>query len=416
MRDTTIDIVKATAPVLAKTATQITERFYQILFSDYPSVRPFFNQAHQVDGRQQQALAMAIIGYANFIDNPEALTSVLWRVANKHVALNVQPEHYEVVGRVLLCAISDVLGDAATPEILDAWADAYDNLAKLLIDVEEYIYQVNENKDGGWRGARTFEIVGREVESETITSFYLEPADGGPLMPFSPGQYLTVRLHIDGEEVRRNYSISNAPGKNYYRITIKRELGGLVSNHFHDDLQVGSEIDVFPPAGDFVLQKTDRPIVLVTAGVGMTPAISMLDHAIDSGREIVFLHATRNGREHAFRAHVEALAAEHPQLTTAFIYEQPDRTDAPDHGGRLSQELLAHYLPAERDQLELYFLGPKGFMQAVHHYASELGVPEDNMHCEFFGPREELTGYIPESLRGSATAPRLFVVGNAQAA
>lgn len=390
MRESSIQIVKATAPVLEQIGARITTHFYGIMLTEFPEVRPLFNQAHQANGTQSHALANAIVAFANHVDNPQALSTALWRVAQKHASLFVQPEQYNIVGQCLVRAIDEVLGEAATPEILDAWADAYDYLANLLIDIEEYIYRTNEAMAGGWRGTRRFRVSRREAESDNVTSFYLEPVDGGLLPAFRPGQYITFDLEIDGQAVRRNYSLSNAPGCDYLRVSIKREPGGLVSGYFHERVDVGTELDVYPPCGEFVLDSSELPLVLVSAGVGTTPLISMLDHAIHTGRPIVYLHATQNRQAHAFREHVENLAAQHPQLCHAFIYETAEPGDEPHHTGRLSAELLSRYLPEARDQLELYFLGPKPFMQDVYQAALMLGVPEERVHFEFFGPHEQL--------------------------
>lgn len=391
MRKTSIQIVKATAPVLQETAIEITKHFYTLLFREYPEVSPMFNQANQQSNRQQHALAGAIIAFAQNVDKPQMLSNALWRIAHKHAALQVQPAQYAAVGDCLLRSISHVLGDAATSEILEAWGEAYNYLANLLMDTEEFIYQTNEQKDGGWRGARRFRVVHRHDESETITSFYLAPTDGGPLAAFRPGQYITLRLDIDGEEVRRSYSLSNAPGRSHYRITVKREPGGLVSNHLHDQMTVGSQLDVYPPCGEFILKDGKDPLVLVTAGVGITPAISMLDHAIHSGRPIIFLHASRCGKQHAFKQHLESIASAYPSLKYAFFYDEPDAHDNPHHVGRIDLDALSRYLPVDRENLDLYFLGPKPFMRAIYGHALTLGVPAERINYEFFGPHEQLT-------------------------
>lgn len=140
------------------------------------------------------------------------------------------PEHYPIVGTCLLRAIREVLGEQiATDEVLEAWGAAYQQLADLLIEAEESVYAASAQADGGWRGVRRFRVARKQAESEEITSFYLEPVDGQPLLAFQPGQYIGLRLDIDGEEVRRNYSLSAASNGREYRISVKREAGGRVS-------------------------------------------------------------------------------------------------------------------------------------------------------------------------------------------
>ncbi|WP_205665190.1 NO-inducible flavohemoprotein [Caldimonas tepidiphila] len=389
----TIALVKATVPVLQQHGEAITRHFYPLMFREHPEVKAFFNEAHQAEGTQPRALAGAVLAYAAHIDRLEALAGALPRIIQKHAALGVLPEHYPIVGKCLLQAIREVLGEAATDEIIAAWGEAYGALASLLIAAEEEVYRANAAVPGGWRGERAFRIARKEAESEIVTSFYLEPVDGGPLLAFRPGQYLTLVLSIDGEPVRRNYSLSDAPGKPWYRISVKREAGGRVSNWLHDHAAVGTGLQVLAPCGDFVLDAeapASRPLLLVTGGVGITPAMSMLEAAAPSGRPIRFVHAARHGGFHAFRDRVQALAAEHRNVRPVFLYDEPRAGgELPHVGGRISAELLAQQLPADRD-VDLYFLGPKPFMQAVYAAALSLGVPAERMRHEFFGPLEAL--------------------------
>ncbi|MEM9459200.1 MAG: NO-inducible flavohemoprotein [Myxococcota bacterium] len=390
MRTTTIQIVKATAPVLEQLALPLTTRFYELLFELHPELEPMFHRSQRHNAEQAHALADAIIAFARHVDELDAIEDALRRIAHRHASLDVQPHHYDFVGYCLLRAIGEVLGDPATDAILEAWSEAFSDLARHLSKREEAIYRDNEHKPGGWRGARRFEVVRIEQQSATIRSFTLRPVDGGPLMPFAPGQYLTVLLDIDGRSVRRNYSISSPPGRQNYRITIKHHPGGEVSEFFHQRVQEGFELDVLPPCGDLVLDGSDRPLVLVSAGVGVTPTISMLDAAITTGRRIIFLHAARNGSEHAFHDHVVSLARRHPQLSYAFAYEHPEEGDMPHYVGRIDERFLAYHLADVRAEMELFVVGPKGFMETVVGYAQHAGIPDDRVHYEFFGPTQPL--------------------------
>lgn len=387
----TISLVKATVPVLQQHAEAITNHFYKLLLAKHPEVKAFFNETHQANGTQARALAGAVLAYAAHIDRLGEIAGALPRIIQKHAALGVQPEHYPVVGGCLLQAIKEVLGDAATDDIVAAWGEAYGELADLLIAAEEQVYSANEQRPGGWRGERSLRVVRREAESELITSFYLEPVDGGALLAFTPGQYLTLVLEIDGEPLRRNYSLSDAPGKPWYRLSVKREEGGRVSNWLHEHAAVGTTLRAHAPCGDFILAEAalDRPLVLVTGGVGITPAMSMLETAAPTGRPIRFIHAARHGGIHAFRARVDAIAAEHANVKPVYVYDQPRAEEQPHVIGRVTRELLAQELPADRD-VDLYFLGPKPFMQAVYANGLALGVPEQQLRYEFFGPLEDL--------------------------
>lgn len=387
-----ITLIKATVPLLETGGEALTRHFYQLMFSQYPEVRALFNQAHQASGSQQRALANAVLMYARHIDKLDALGPLVGQIVNKHVSLQILPEHYPVVGSCLLQAIREVLGaEIATDEVIAAWAGAYGQLADILIGAEESAYAATAEAPGGWRGARSFRLSRKVQESEEIVSLYLAPADGGSLPPFQAGQYIGLRLLLDGEEQRRNYSLSALGDGREYRISVKREAGGKVSNYLHDQLQAGASLELFAPAGDFVLRESSKPLVLISAGVGITPALSMLEAAKDSGREIHFIHCARHAGVHAFRDWVEVQRSERPQLRHYVCYSEPRAGDEADAEGFLSLEQLEQWLPEERD-LDAYFLGPKPFMAQIKRHLQELGVPPGQSHYEFFGPASALDG------------------------
>ena len=384
------DLIKATVPLLESGGEALTTHFYRMMLSEHPEVRPLFNQAHQASGDQPRALAGGVLMYARHIDRLEALGPLVRQVVNKHVALQILPEHYPIVGGCLLRAIREVLGaEIATDAVIDAWAVAYQQLADIFIGAEEQLYTENAAAPGGWRGARSFRVARKVVESAEITSFHLVPVDGGALLDHQPGQYIGMRLLLDGEEVRRNYSLSALANGREYRISVKREVGGRVSNHLHDNVQVGDELELFPPSGEFTLSASDKPLALISAGVGITPALAMLDAARHSGRPIHFIHCARNAEVHAFRDWVDAHAAEHPQIRHYVCYSEPRDGDQADATGFLSRDLLEQWLPAERD-LDAYFLGPKPFMAQVKRHLQALGVPAEQSRYEFFGPASAL--------------------------
>ncbi len=179
LNDSAIQIVKATAPVVAANAEAITRRFYTLMFEGNPEVKAFFNQSHQQSGGQPRALAAAICAYAANIDNLGTLGPAVELIAQKHCALMIKPEHYPIVGKHLLVAIKDVLGDVVTDEIIAAWAEAYGLLANVLIEREAEIYREQAASAGGWNGYRPFVVARKVPESTIITSFYLKPQDGG---------------------------------------------------------------------------------------------------------------------------------------------------------------------------------------------------------------------------------------------
>ncbi|WP_409284228.1 NO-inducible flavohemoprotein [Pseudomonas protegens] len=384
-------IIKATVPLLESGGEALITHFYRMMLSEYPQVRPLFNQAHQASGDQPRALANGVLMYARHIDQLDQLGDLVAKIINKHVALQILPEHYPIVGGCLLRAISEVLGsEIATPEVIAAWGAAYNQLADILIGAESAIYEQKAQAPGGWRGARAFKLVQKVQESAEITSLYLEPLDQGPILAAEPGQYIGLQLFIDGQEVRRNYSLSALSNQGQYRISVKREPGGVVSNYLHDQCVVGTSIMLFPPAGEFTLQPSDKPLVLISGGVGITPTLPMLEAALATERPVHFIHCARNGQVHAFRDWVDELAQRYPQLKRFYCYAEDDGVSpAADKLGLLTREQLADWLPQQRD-LDAYFLGPKGFMAAIKRHLKDLGIPEQQSRYEFFGPAAAL--------------------------
>lgn len=377
-------IVKSTVPLLESGGEALTTHFYKLMLAEHPEVRPLFNPANQASGAQPRALANGVLMYARHIDQLDQLGDLVARIINKHVALQILPEHYPIVGSCLLRAIEEVLGsDIATPEVLAAWGAAYNQLAEILIGAESALYEEKANAPGGWRGGREFKLAAKVEESAEVTSFYFRPVDEQPILEFIPGQYIGLKLNIDGEEVRRNYSLSATAQLGRYRISVKRVEGGVASNYLHERMQVGDTLELFPPAGEFTLTDSDKPLVLISGGVGITPTLPMLEVALKTGRPIHFIHCARNARVHAFRSWVDELAEQHPQLQRFYCYEEHD--DGADHVGLLTEEVLAQWLPADRDA-DVYFLGPQGFMRSVKRHLKALGVPEQQSRYEFFGP------------------------------
>ncbi|WP_314586001.1 NO-inducible flavohemoprotein [Paenibacillus terrigena] len=404
LNPSTIAIIKSTVPVLEVHGTAITARFYELLFTNHPELLNIFNHANQRQGKQSGALANAVYAAAANIDRLEQIIPVVKQIGHKHRALGIKPEHYPIVGEHLLIAIKDVLGDAATEEIIGAWAEAYGVIADAFIGVEAEMYAQAEGQPGGWEGFRKFIVIRKEQESSVISSFYLRPADGQAIASFLPGQYITVRVNIPGSENThlRHYSLSDAPGQDYYRITVKRESGsdsqpaGIVSSYLHNHVHVGDALEISAPAGDFTLDPTagsEAPVVLISGGVGLTPMVSMLNTIVaqQPERPVTYIHAAVNSELHAMQGHIAELTEKHAPLTSYVCYESPSASDHCDHQGFIDLAWLKSVLPAATVNTgEFYFCGPTPFMKAINLALKQLGVSTDRIHYEFFGPAGSL--------------------------
>jgi len=396
LSERTIALVKATVPALEAHGLAIVQEMYGRMFQN-PEIRDLFNQSHHGDtGSQPRALTGAILAYASNIDNLGALAPAVERIAQKHVGLQILPEHYPHVGDALLGAIKAVLGDAATDEILAAWGEAYWFLAHILIAREERVYGEQKEAPGGWNGWREFCIEQVVRESSVISSFILKPVDGQRVIEHKAGQYLTFWLEIPGHPpVKRNYSISGAANGQTYRISVKREPEGLASGWLHDHAQVGTILKVAPPAGEFFLaEHPERPVVLLSGGVGLTPMVAMLETIAARHKAVrtYYIHGTHDRETHAMRDHVRALAADAPAVDVVDFHQTPLSDEVAgkdyDEAGIITDDWLIANTPV--GDADYYICGPRPFLRAAVSALSLAGVASDRIHYEFFGPADEL--------------------------
>ncbi|MED4403555.1 NO-inducible flavohemoprotein [Metabacillus fastidiosus] len=394
-----LEIVKATLPVVLEHGEAITTRFYERLFENHPELKNVFNLTHQKTGHQPKALANAVYAAAANIEDMSAIMPALERIGQKHRSLQIKPEQYPIVGENLLGAIKEILGEAATPEIIDAWADAYTIIADVFIKMEGILYKTTESAPGGWGGFKDFVIDKKVRESDVITSFYLKPKDGNELPLFIPGQYITIKVDIEQEEFThlRQYSLSDRPGLDYFRISVKREDAleegypkGVVSTDLHELFNEGDTIPITAPAGDFYLDMESRaPVILISGGVGQTPMLSMLNTIIHEqpDRKVYYIHAAMNSTVHAFKEDVKKVSSEHENVKAFTFYQTPTDEDKVSHNfdeeGYITLPALQKILPSNEGNF--YFCGPEPFMKAINKALKQWDVPAENIHYEFFG-------------------------------
>ncbi|MBF9254136.1 NO-inducible flavohemoprotein [Pontibacter sp. 172403-2] len=391
------ELIKATVPVLREHGVTLTTHFYSRMFQHNPELKNVFNMGNQGSGKQQLSLAMAVLAYAENIEDPSVLVQAVTKIGHKHISLDIRPEHYAIVGKHLLASISEVLGESATPELISAWGIAYQQLADLMTGLEKNLYSDAVAKEGGWTGWRPFIVKQKIKESEEITSFYLYPADGGTVADFLPGQYISIRLFLPELNLfqPRQYSLSSAPNGSYYRISIKKEAGstthpnGMISNRLHDAVQEGDVLEVAPPAGDFTMD-TDKltPVVFISGGVGQTPLLSMLEYltSTDSSREIVWVHGCRNKKVHAFREPLTTLEARHGKLQKHIFYDSLDAEMQVDgyYEGIVELDLLKE--EAVLEDADYYVCGPAPFIRKQFEDLAAMGISPEAIHYEEFGP------------------------------
>jgi nitric oxide dioxygenase len=389
-----IELVQATIPALQEHGIELTRYFYNRMLSNNPDLKEIFNLGNQRNDAQPQALASAVLAYAQNITTLQNLGSAVSQIAHRHVSLNIQPDQYPIVGTNLLHSISEVLNVPMDSELIEAWAAAYQQLADILIQAEANLYQQQEKNKGGWHGWKKFKIVDKQKESSEITSFYLQPIDNSLLPTYQPGQYISVRIMVPQLGIRqpRQYTLSDSNHPNYFRISVKKETAdqqhdaGYVSTTLHEHYQIGDEIEVTHPTGTFSLHNPDKNTVLISAGVGITPMIAIVNTLAakkNPHQHISFIHACRNSNVLAMHQHIIELQQTMPNLHSYLACENPGTALTADKTGWLDlYELDKTLLPADADY---YICGPKPFMHTQYQVLLNLHIPENHIFMELFG-------------------------------
>lgn len=379
------EIVTQTLPVVGANIEKITPNFYNRMFAAHPElIADTFNRGNQKQGAQQKALAASVATFAATLVDPDtpAPEELLSRIGHKHISVGIKPEQYPIVHKHLFDAIEEIL----TPEVFqgavrDAWDAVYLEMQRVLINFEKGLYD-----DLGVEAGDVFRaahVVSREERGDDVAVFSVKLDDESPVS-YLPGQYISVRQTMpDGAGQLRQYSLVG--GKEgvltfaVRRVDASEDLpAGEVSTQLWERVQPGDAIEISLPAGDLVLDtKSDDPVVLISAGIGATPMIGMLDAlvAADSKRDVVVLHADRAEAADALRAErdnaVAALANARQQ-----VWYEPDLMDLTDVD-----------LP---EGAQYYLCGGNGFLQAVRKQLADRGVDRSNVHFELFSPNDWL--------------------------
>mmetsp|Transcript_39063 Transcript_39063/g.83377 ORF Transcript_39063/g.83377 Transcript_39063/m.83377 type:complete len:426 (+) Transcript_39063:132-1409(+) len=380
MSEKTISVIKATAPVVAPQAHKITETFYPILFRDYPIALDFFNKPTQ--NQQTAALGDAVIAYASNIDNLGVLAGAVQKINERHCAFGVTPDLYVAVHDSLLKAIVEVLGDAVTPEVGDAWSKAILALAEICWTAEEELYKAAEGRKGGWRMFRDFELVEKTNVGEDTVAFDFKASDGyADGFQYDAGQYLTIKVADGEQKLLRRYTVTSKPGDALLQCTTRLVKGkdgapdGAMSSFMHSDkFVVGTKVQLAAPFGGYSAKglglEDGAPVAFVTAGIGATPAIALSQEGAVGVRGA--LHVDRSaeyGRELANK-----IESGHVEVQSVF--------------GE-SRQKVAELITAfggEHKDCDFICCGPLGFMKSAMVALAEAGIEDGKIHCEMFGP------------------------------
>jgi nitric oxide dioxygenase len=351
-----------------------------------------FNRANQMTGEQPKALASSVVAFAVRLIDPDApdFTPVMRRIAHKHVSLGIQARQYTIVGHHLLDAVGQVLGDAVTPDVRAAWDEVYWLFGCTLIAEEAKLYALGgTDPDAPWRKHR---VVERFDEGEDVISLLLAPVDGHT-PAHRTGQYVAIAVDLpDGSRQPRQFTISSGPRHDTLRVTVKRVRGvagapdGQVSTWLHENAHPGRVLDVSQPAGDLVLDTSDEPLMLVSAGIGITPVAAILEDLSrrQPDRTVRLFHADRTHESHALYASLRRQVLSMSDAQAQNWYEtgaDAAPTLRPARAGLM--DLRDADIPADAT---VFMCGPLPFMRAMRDTLLAKGVPAARIHYEVFGP------------------------------
>lgn len=382
LSEQTKEIVKQTVPVLEQYGNEITKVFYQRMFEAHPELLNIFNKSNQKQGKQQTALAQTVLAAAKHIDHLEVIVPNVNQIAHKHRALQVKEEHYPIVGEFLLKAIKEVLGDAATDDIMNAWEEAYGVIAGVFIQMEKSMYEA-----AAWDDFKSFKIANIEDQGTSMKSFEVEPVNNIKIPELVAGQYITVRIKPTNDDnlALRHYSIYSVKNDGKIRFAVKREgegeKKGLVSHDLHDKYSIGDTIELSAPAGDFKVEsEKGKTLLLLSSGAGVTPMFAMLEDEAYKGRNVHFVHVNEAEKDVPFKEEVDALNAMNENVEVTYHLKEKD--------GYLTSNELSNWI---NEDVDIYLCGGITFMDTIFDELEKLNIGQADVHFEPFGPKMSIT-------------------------
>ncbi|MEU2282521.1 FAD-binding oxidoreductase [Streptomyces sp. NPDC013178] len=385
------DAVADSLRLVGDAIQDIANEMYTTMFREDPDLlRRLFNRGNQITGDQQAALATGLAGFAALLVHRPyiEIRTVLERIAHKHVSVGVAPEQYQLVHRHLMAAFRTVLGSAATDRLIVGWSEVYWVMAHALLEREAQLCRGLGIEPG--RHWRSWRVVQRTTEARNVLSLLLEPADEWPADDFLPGQYVSVAVPVDTDSFQiRQYSVSCEPGDGRLRITVERARrrgrpDGEVSAFLHEKAQLGTRVRLSPPCGELVLDDSERPVLFVSQGVGVTPFVSMIKHLArtGSGRPVTHVHLDTHVLDHPHRFEIELALRQLPGARSLLVYD--DIKWAPPEA--IASPLDFQQLAPAPDTLA-YLCGPTSFLSHTRAALVRAGVAPDSIRYEVFGPQ-----------------------------
>nr|6O0A_A Chain A, Flavohemoglobin [Malassezia yamatoensis] len=374
-------VIQATLPVIAERIPHITPVFYGDMLQARPDLLDgMFSRSAQRDGTQARALAGSIAIFAQWIlQHPNTFPEeMLSRVANKHASLGLQPDEYDTVYKYLFGAIAKDLGDAATPDIVEAWTEVYWLLARALINLERKLYAQQANNIVRAK----FKLVKRTQVTKDVVDMVFEPADNTAMTPGKAGQYISIYARTsDGLLQPRQFTLLPSE-ETQRRIAIKLDPHGEMTTIFQNQ-EVGALLDISNPYGDMTLEtlETDpnSPLVLICAGIGVTPVLAFVEKlaAQKSEREVMIIASSRSLAEAPLRGELLERAKELKKAKV--LYGTTQEKDG-DFVGRIDVSTLD--IPANAS---VFLCGPLKFMQEMRSHLVEAGIAKHKIFYEIFG-------------------------------
>ncbi|PAT05679.1 hemin transporter [Corynebacterium hadale] len=369
------EIIKATLPPVGENIETITKTFYNKMFTAHPElIANTFNRGNQKQGAQQKALAASVATFATQLVDPNAPDPVMMldRIAHKHVSLGIRKDQYQIVHDNLMAAIAEVLGDAVTPEVAEAWDAVYWLMADVLIKHEAKLYESDGVTDGDV--FRRAEVTAKEQLTDSVYAYTLS----GDFTAPRPGQYTSVGVTLDdGARQLRQYSIIEGD-EHSYRIAV--ETDGEVSTFLRDHVAIGDTVDATLAAGDLVLQDSDNPVVLISSGIGSTPMVGILGHLsrTHSDRKVTYLHADNSEDSWAQQAETRALAEALADANVTATFR--------------SQDQRVNIAEADLAGADVYLCGGANFLQGIRDDIAALPADKApaNVYFELFSPNDWL--------------------------